>query len=167
MTSTPAQLPLLASALLACSLAPACDSAVVNADFDGDGTIDEQDCDPADASVHPGADEICDDGIDNDCDGLVDGMDDPCQDPCAIQMLEDIAGRAVAIGCDGLSQEGCCDGELLYWCEDDYVCLMDCEAVGVHCGWKATPAIYDCKTSGVGAPDDDPPMTCPADYPEA
>jgi Cys-rich repeat protein len=40
-------------------------------DMDGWCTCDG-DCDDFDASVHPGAEEICDDGIDNNCDGLVD-----------------------------------------------------------------------------------------------
>ncbi|MFT4974270.1 MAG: hypothetical protein ACI8S6_000152 [Myxococcota bacterium] len=40
-------------------------------DGDGDGALDSLDCDDADATVFPGADELCD-GIDSDCDGVVD-----------------------------------------------------------------------------------------------
>jgi hypothetical protein len=40
-------------------------------DSDGDGTADADDCEPADATIHPGAAELVD-GIDQDCDGLVD-----------------------------------------------------------------------------------------------
>lgn len=58
-----------------------------DADGDGYGTADDttdactapvgystntDDCDDAEASVHLGADEVCDDGLDNNCDGLVD-----------------------------------------------------------------------------------------------
>ena len=42
-------------------------------DLDGDGFA-SSDCADGDASVHPGAAELCD-GIDNDCDGLVDESD--------------------------------------------------------------------------------------------
>ena len=38
-------------------------------DDDGDGWDNDEDCDDNDASVHPGAEEICDDGVDNDCSG--------------------------------------------------------------------------------------------------
>lgn len=49
-------------------------------DADNDGScVESGDCDDADPSVHPGAAEVCDDGIDNDCDGLVDAADPACQ----------------------------------------------------------------------------------------
>jgi len=44
-------------------------------DFDGDGSFDEDDCDPDDASIYPGAEDRVDNGVDNDCDGLP-GVDD-------------------------------------------------------------------------------------------
>ncbi len=53
----------------------AVDTQVEPVDVDGDGFFAEEDCDDADGSVHPGAEETCD-GIDNDCDGLVDDADD-------------------------------------------------------------------------------------------
>jgi len=43
----------------------------VDEDDDNDGVVDGADCAPTDASVFPGAAEICD-GLDNDCDGDVD-----------------------------------------------------------------------------------------------
>jgi eight-cysteine-cluster-containing protein len=42
-------------------------------DNDGDGwTVEKGDCNDQDASVYPGAQEMCNDGLDNDCDGQAD-----------------------------------------------------------------------------------------------
>lgn len=47
-------------------------------DSDGDGYPDDEDCDDSDPSIHPGAEEVCGDGLDNDCDELADCDDDNC-----------------------------------------------------------------------------------------
>jgi len=48
------------------------------ADADGDGTPWCNDCRDGDPSVHPGAAEVCGNGVDDDCNGLV---DDGCPPP--------------------------------------------------------------------------------------
>lgn len=57
-------------------------------DADSDGFPDTEDCDDNDASVFPGAVEVCGDGIDNDCDG----EDIPCP---TFQYISQ--GRAVSL----------------------------------------------------------------------
>ena len=72
-------------------------------DHDGDGVVLEDDCDDADAAVHPGADERCN-GVDDNCDGEAD---------------EGFAGRSetcdgVDEDCDGVVDEDPTDGTLWY-----------------------------------------------------
>ena len=41
-------------------------------DLDDDGFFADQDCDDTDPTIHPEADEVCGDGVDNDCSGAAD-----------------------------------------------------------------------------------------------
>jgi len=60
-------------------------------DQDGDGYADTEDCDDADATVHPGATEVCN-GVDDDCDALIDDADDSLSDPSAALAYTDADG---------------------------------------------------------------------------
>ena len=65
-----------------CPDSPACSSGCSDGDGDGffaeDGCGTAIDCDDFNASINPGAAEICDDTIDNDCDDLMDCADGDC-----------------------------------------------------------------------------------------
>ena len=54
------------------------DTGYVEHDDDGDGWPLDEDCDDGSADIHPEAEEICDDGVDNDCDDAVDADDSDC-----------------------------------------------------------------------------------------
>ena len=62
----------------------AVDEDCAQCDIDGDSfqadllTCGGNDCDDTNASIYPGADEVCDNFIDDDCDGSIDGDDTDC-----------------------------------------------------------------------------------------
>jgi hypothetical protein len=84
-----------------------------NFDRDGDGVPVPQDCDDANAAIHPGADDVFDDGIDQDCSGAdaqnpdrdADGASRPadCDDanPFIRPGAADIPGNGIDEDCSG------------------------------------------------------------------
>ncbi len=86
-------------------------------DADGDlYTVDEGDCDDADPTVNPGANELACDGVDTDCDGALwptesdddgDGWTE-CEGDCD-DADDAVAPDAPEIYCDGIDND--CDGE--------------------------------------------------------
>ncbi|MDI7269103.1 MAG: putative metal-binding motif-containing protein, partial [Myxococcota bacterium] len=85
-------------------------------DRDGDGFPPPADCNDGDASVFPGAAEVCD-GIDNDCDGVPDdGVTNGCGG-CWTPDPDEICGDGYDNDCDGLVEEGCvCTPGDERWC---------------------------------------------------
>ncbi|MBI4705357.1 MAG: hypothetical protein HY744_29985 [Deltaproteobacteria bacterium] len=94
-------------------------------DDDGDGYSEIQgDCNDANADIHPGAVEICDDGSDNNCNGVKDenepdGDGDgfgPCQGDCneadanISPAAEELPGDGIDNNCDGIV-DGDYDGD--------------------------------------------------------
>ncbi len=87
-------------------------------DDDGDGwTEDQGDCNDANKDVHPDADEICDDKIDNNCNGAIDTAEPdgdgdgfgPCEgdcndnDPNVSPVAVEIDGDNIDNNCDGIT----------------------------------------------------------------
>lgn len=70
-------------------------------DSDGDGFENKVDCAPMDPAVHPDADDLCGDAVDNDCDGRVD-------EECLIEVRRRTGATCVTA----------CDGRPLCWSGD-------------------------------------------------
>ena len=73
------------------------------------------------------------------------------------------SGICVQGPCFGITYEGCCDGEMLKYCDNSIVATQDCGESMLHCGWSAADQYYDCGTPGNPDPADVHPMDCP-DY---
>jgi len=71
------------------------------------------------------------------------------------------AGDPIQAGCGSYTYEGCCEGQILLWCENGWLCGSDCSLLP-YCGWDAAQTIYNCDTLGNPAPGNNPPMQCPS-----
>ncbi len=99
-----------------------------DADADADGYDATDDCDDGDATVHPGADEVAYDGVDNDCDpstadddldgdGFLSSVDCDDDDPDLHPGVDELCND-VDDDCDGSVDEDPVDGETFY-ADDD------------------------------------------------
>ncbi len=122
-------------------------------DVDGDGFSPPTDCDDNDASVHPGAEEICEDGIDQNCDGA--DLDCPCDDAdgdgysdeaCGGEDCDDgdagVRPGAIEICGDGVDQD--CDGDID---EGDCELCTDADGDGYPAIEASCPSGDDCDDS--------------------
>ncbi|MEC8424000.1 MAG: MopE-related protein, partial [Myxococcota bacterium] len=91
---------------------------------DSDQVADPGDCDDTNEAVSPGAEEVCNDGIDNDCDGTSEGCEVEAEELSDVilrgEASQDYAGRSitgvgdlnndgiddVVVGADGYANEG-------------------------------------------------------------
>ena len=62
--------------------------------------------------------------------------------------------------CEGVSFEGCCDGDVLQYCEDNTLLTLDC-STSPSCGWNAQSGYYDCGGDGSEEPSGASPILCP------
>jgi len=81
---------------------------------------------------------------------------------CAVPvnaLAECSEGTTLGYGCGSYTTSGCCSGDVVLWCENNWACRLSCLSEPT-CGWNAAISRYDCGTSGDPAPNNDPPMDC-------
>ncbi len=86
--------------------ADVCENTLVDADHDGyaPASCGGPDCDDASSGVHPGATDVCGDGVDQDCDGL-DGAVGSCDCPVGLTLPGTYTGTTA--GAASITQGGC------------------------------------------------------------
>ena len=62
-------------------------------------------------------------------------------------------------GCNGVKFEGCCNGNILTWCENGSLKEQDC-SWDPQCGWNSQKGFYDCDTQGGASPNPNLPKNC-------
>lgn len=69
-------------------------------------------------------------------------------------------GPTTAKGCGPISEEGCCFGDELRFCEDGVLRRIDCRD-NRFCGWRGVAQAYNCGTQGGAEPKGKHPRLCP------
>ena len=67
--------------------------------------------------------------------------------------------------CKGISYEGCCDGQALYWCQNNQLYNQKCNDNPL-CGWNVANQYYGCGTAGLEDPGGEHPIVCPECQPD-
>ena len=95
------------------------------------------------------------------CDDACFEMGDCCGDVCAqCPTLGGCGGGTdPGQGCGSVSYEGCCEGQLLKYCEGGSLQTIDCNQQP-SCGWQPDGPYYDCGTAGSPDPSGMSPMAC-------
>jgi MYXO-CTERM domain-containing protein len=68
--------------------------------------------------------------------------------------------------CGTVTYEGCCDGQNLYYCENNQLYFINCSQ-NPSCGWQASGPYYDCGTAGTADPSGTHPMACDSFFGDA
>ena len=92
---------------------PSCTDADVDGYFIEGGNCGQfVDCNDNNASINPGASEICNDSIDNDCDGTVDCQDSGCATDAACIVCTDADNDGYSVEGGGCGAVDCNDNDL-------------------------------------------------------
>lgn len=84
--------------------------------------------------------------------------DDGCSESCGeCKTGQHCSEGQCLLDCDGVPWEGCCDGEVMTYCDGGALVVQDCEG-NPSCGWKGE--FYDCGTEGAEEPGGNFPKTC-------
>ncbi len=65
----------------------------------------------------------------------------------------------VKTGCGTIDYVGCCDSQVLTWCEEGKLYMLPC-GDNPQCGWNSKSGYYDCGTAGGSEPGGQYPRTC-------
>jgi len=151
-------------------------------DGDGDGQLEPDDCDDADATVNTAADEVCGDGVDNDCvggdeacagDPDADGDGDPDETDCAdddasvhngaVELCEDDVDNDCDGGVDDTVE--CCDEDGDGWANDPDGLSYDCDETDPDVNPGADEVCDDVDNDCDGLVDDEDDATLACDVP--
>ncbi len=72
----------------------------------------------------------------------------------------DTTGQCQQTSCGPITKVGCCDGQLLKYCQNGSFKTLDC-APNPSCGWDSYGSLYDCSTSGGSDPSGVNTKACP------
>lgn len=90
------------------------------------------------------------------------GLAAGCEEPAAFtaQRISAVdSGQDTGSGCGGISNVGCCQGKVLFYCSNSQLQTKQCP---LKCGWSSAYGLYHCGSSAAGDPTSKHPRVCPA-----